>query len=204
MERVDSQVTYINFSTTFHIPDSFTSGNVPKPFGVPNVSYGTLWSNDIDTFWQFGGQSTTQSYENTIWRFVSDQNTGNWSVVDLTSSNISAQRPVNGAGCNVPSHSTGYYLGGQSRLNGTNNDASPNQSFFHSMTVFDMKTETAKMFDVPDFVPVIGQSLVFFETVTGGILVVVGGLTESGGVLSPVSTHCGRIFIQLLRWYCDE
>ena len=87
----------------------------------------------------------------------------------------------------MPFHSTGYYLGGQSGLNGTNNDASPNQSFFHSMTAFDMVTETAKILDVPDFVPVIGQSLVFFETVTGGILVVIGGMIEIGGVLSQVS-----------------
>lgn len=50
--------------------------------------------------------------------------------------------------------------------------------------MFDMKTETLSYLDVPDFVPVVNQSLVFLNTGNKeGALVVLGGPSKQMGVL---------------------
>lgn len=56
----------------------------------------------------------------------------------------------------------------------------------HSMTVFDMKTEKTRVVDVPSWVPVVGQNLVFLSAGEEGILIVVGGYVESNGALIRV------------------
>lgn len=63
--------------------------------------------------------------------------------------------------------------------------------YFHSMTVFDMKTEKVSMFDVPSYVPIIGQNLVFLSAGREGVLVALGGQKESDGALERVSFVVG-------------
>lgn len=161
------------------------------------MSYGTLWSNEIDTFWQYGGQNLAEDDgKNTIWRFTLDSdlvNEGTWSQLDARAANLSGTRRTNGAGCNVPSQLTGYYLGGQSVLN---NSDSGTPRYFHSMTIFDMNVETTKTIGVPDYVPVIGQSLVYLDLSTEGILIVIGGQTEMNGIINTVSDSvCSEISV---------
>lgn len=56
----------------------------------------------------------------------------------------------------------------------------------HTMIEFDMDTEKTTMFSVPEFVPVIGQSLVYLNAGVSGILVALGGKREMNGTLSLV------------------
>lgn len=63
--------------------------------------------------------------------------------------------------------------------------------YFHSMTVFDMKTEKVSIFDVPSYVPIIGQNLVFLSAGREGVLVVLGGQKELDGALERVSFVVG-------------
>jgi hypothetical protein len=188
-------LTQIDLSTDFSIPDTFNSNQLLKPPQVPDVSYGTLWSNEIDTFWQYGGQNLTDDNSiNTIWRFTLDPNltnVGTWSQLDLRAANLSGTRRTDGAGCNVPSQLTGYYLGGKSTLNSTGS-ASP--QYFHSMTIFDMSLESTTIIDVPEFVPIIGQSLVYLDVGVNGILIAIGGQTEINGEIENVGdSTCSRI-----------
>jgi hypothetical protein len=51
-----------------------------------------------------------------------------------------------------------------------------------------METETLSSLEVPDFVPVVNQSLVFLNTRNkDGLLVALGGYTEKNGTLTIVS-----------------
>jgi len=123
---------------------------------------------------------------NTIWCFRLDPdlvNVGTWSQLDPGAANLSGTRRTNGAGCNVPSYLIGYYLGGQSTLN-TAGSVTP--LYYHSMTIFDVSLKTTTVIGMPDFVPIIGQSLVYLDVGLDGILIVVGGKTEMNGVLNPV------------------
>ena len=61
--------------------------------------------------------------------------------------------------------------------------------YFHSMTVFDMKTEKTSVIGVPQYVPIIGQNLVFLSAGKDGVLVAFGGYTELNGVLERVSEN---------------
>ena len=61
--------------------------------------------------------------------------------------------------------------------------------YLHSMTVFDMKTEKTSVIGVPQYVPVIGQNLVFLSAGKDGVLVALGGHTESNNVLVRVSEN---------------
>lgn len=56
----------------------------------------------------------------------------------------------------------------------------------HTLIEFDMGSENITMFDVPESVPVIGQSLVFLDAGVSGILVALGGKIETNGTLSLV------------------
>ena len=55
------------------------------------------------------------------------------------------------------------------------------------MTVFDMKTEKTSVIGVPHYVPIIGLNLVFLSAGKDGVLVALGGHTESNNVLERVS-----------------
>jgi hypothetical protein len=55
------------------------------------------------------------------------------------------------------------------------------------MTIFDMSLETTTIIDVPEYVPIIGQSLVYLDVSVEGILIAIGGQTEINGVLNTVS-----------------
>lgn len=55
------------------------------------------------------------------------------------------------------------------------------------MTEFDMNTEKTSVFDVPSYVPIIGQNLVFLSAGKEGALIAFGGQIESNGVLEGVS-----------------
>ena len=61
--------------------------------------------------------------------------------------------------------------------------------YFHSMTVFDMKTEKTSIIGLFQYVPIIGQNLVFLSAGKDGVLVALGGHTESNSVLERVSEN---------------
>ena len=67
------------------------------------------------------------------------------------------------------------------------NQTSSEVEYFHSMTEFDMKTETISVFNVPSYVPIIGQTLVYLPAGQQGLLVALGGQSESNGTLERVS-----------------
>ena len=73
---------------------------------------------------------------------------GTWSQPSTANSSLSGPRRSEGSGCNVPSRSTGYYLGGQSA---SNTSASATVEYFHSMVVFDMNLESTSVIEVPGF-----------------------------------------------------
>lgn len=131
----------------------------------------------------FGGVSSGHSdHDNTLWRFNSSSEGQKWAQIDKASANLTGSRPANGAGCNVPSRLEGYYLGGMAQ-----NATSSEIEYFHSMTVFDMNTEKTSVVDVPSYVPIIGQNLVFLSAGKEGILIAFGGHTESNDALERVS-----------------
>ncbi|KAI4276764.1 MAG: hypothetical protein LQ337_002247 [Flavoplaca oasis] len=157
----------------------------PQDPRVPLISNGTLWSNQIDTLWLFGGVSSGPTdHDNTLWRFNSSLKEQKWTQLDKNSANLTGARPADGAGCNVPSHFKGYYLGGMAKYA----DSSVVE-YFHSMTVFDMKTEKTGVIGVPQYVPIIGHNLVFLSAGKDGVLVALGGHTESNSVLERVSDN---------------
>ena len=119
-----------------------------------------------------------------MWRFGSSLKEQKWTQLDKNSANLTGPRPADGAGCNLPSHFKGYYLGGMAK----HADSSVVE-YFHSMTVFDMKTEKTSVIGVPQYVPIIGQNLVFLSAGKDGVLVALGGHTESNGVLERVSEN---------------
>ena len=180
-------LTSIDLANAFSIPSSFTALMQPQNPEIPLISNGTLWSNEIDTFWLFGGESSGQTdHDNTLWRFNSSSEGQQWAQIDRASANLTGSRPANGAGCNVPSRFEGYYLGGM-----TQNTTSSEIEYFHSMTKFNMNTEKTSVFDVPSYVPIIGQNLVFLSAGEEGILIAIGGYTESNDVLERVSMMDG-------------
>ncbi|KAL9099488.1 MAG: hypothetical protein Q9163_005015 [Psora crenata] len=176
-------LTTIDLTNGFSIPSTFTSLTQPQDPQIPLISNGTLWSNQINKFWLFGGVSSgSTDHDNTLWRFNSSSKEQKWTQLDKKSANLTGARPADGAGCNVPSHSKGYYLGGMAKY-----ADSSEVEYFHSMTEFDMKTEKTSVIGVPQYVPMIGQNLVFLSAGKDGVLVVLGGYTESNGVLERVS-----------------
>ncbi|KAL9631054.1 MAG: hypothetical protein Q9164_006097, partial [Protoblastenia rupestris] len=178
-------LTTIDLTNEFSIPSTFTFLTQPQDPQIPFVSNGTLWSNQINTFWLFGGVSSGPTdHDNTLWRFNSSSNEQKWTQLGKNSANLTGARPADGAGCNVPSHFKGYYLGGMVK------HADPSGvEYFHSMTVFDMKTEKTSVIGVPQYVPIIGQNLVFLSAGKDGVLVALGGHTELNNVLERVSEN---------------
>jgi hypothetical protein len=99
---------------------------------------------------------------------------------------LTNSRPSHGAGCNVPDLQKGYYLGGVARTGG-NTVTESSVTYLHFLTVLDMQQETLSTITVPDFVPVVNQSLVFLNTATrSGALVALGSYVERNGTLSLV------------------
>ena len=64
---------------------------------------------------------------------------------------------------------------------------SPKITYIHSLTVFDMNAEKTSVIGIPPYVPIIRQSLVFLPTAGNGVLVALGGYTESNGESKRVS-----------------
>ena len=144
-----------------------------------------IWSNLIDRAWLFGGKSEADSQlRNSLWRFEPGKVDDQWTSLDI-GHNVSRSRPSNGAGCNIPDLQTGYYLGG---MIVSDEMGSSGPRFLHLLTEFNMQTETLSSLEVPDFVPVINQSLVFLDTGNNeGALVALGGYTEKNGTLAIVN-----------------
>ena len=69
------------------------------------------------------------------------------------------------------------------------NATSSEIEYLHSMTEFDMNTEKTSVIDVPSYVPIIGQNLVFLAAGKEGVLIALGGQTESNGALERVSIN---------------
>lgn len=162
----------IDLSNAFAIPGSFPFESRLKDLRVPVISNGTLWSNEIDIIWLFGGASLEErDHDNMLWRFNLSMQGGTWTEVDKRSTNLTGFRPSDGAGCNVPSRARACYLGGT-----TASVPFAERRYFHSMTIFDMQTEKTTVVDVPDYVPILGQSLVYLPASKRGILDVLGVL----------------------------
>lgn len=184
-----NNVSWLDVGAQFTVPSNFTLFTEPQPSGLPNISNGTIWSNEVDTFWLYGGEAfANQSNANNIWRYQSNANGGTWSEIDSKAANLSLQRPTRGAGCNVPSRSIAYYLGGYMKLNVTGDGNSFDPQYLHTMTVFDMNTESTSIVTIPDYVPVVDPNLVYLDIGVRGALVVVGGQTESNGTLEMASS----------------
>lgn len=148
------------------------------------MSHGVIWSNLVDRAWLFGGKSEADSHlPNSLWRFEPGKVDDWWTSIDV-GHNVSSSRPTNGAGCNVPDLQSGYYLGG---MIGSDDVGSSGPRFLHSLTLLNMQTESLSSLEVPDFVPVVNQSLVFLDTGNKeGALVALGGYTEKNGDLTVV------------------
>ena len=173
-------------SSSFEMPSTFSPGSKPQPQALPDISNGTIWSNEIDTFWLYGGDVfNNDNASNSVWRFKATSNEGTWTEIDAKAANLSQRRPSHGAGCNALDKGTAYYLGGYIKPNGPNESS----QYLHSITAFDMTTENALAYDIPDYIPIIDPSLVYLDAGTEGVLVVIGGQTEKDGVLNTVDNH---------------
>ena len=107
-------------------------------------------------------------------------------------------RPYRGAGCNVPDLRRGYYLGG---MVGDEGGGFP-RLVSHLLYEFDMESEVVSVLEVPVFVPVVNQSLVFLDTGSRqGALVALGGSVETNGLLTPAQLDSVFIFdIESRTW----
>jgi len=143
-----------------------------------------MWSNLIDRAWLFGGKSeANRLLQNSLWRFEPSRSDSQWTSLELDH-NMSDSRPSNGAGCNVPILQTGYYLGG---IIVSDHWPTHDLHFRHVLTAFNMETETLSSFDVPDFVPIVNQSLIYLNTGRkDGVLVALGSYREQEGKLELV------------------
>ena len=84
----------------------------------------------------------------------------------------------------MPDLQTGFYLGG---MTDNHNGSSHSHRYLHWLSVFSMTREVLTTLPVPDFVPIVNQSLVFIDTGSrSGALVALGGLVEREGVLTMV------------------
>lgn len=175
----------VNLTIDFKIPPGPIVEPQLRPSDVPVVSHGVMWSNLLDRAWLFGGKSEADSQlRNSLWRFEPGKSYSQWTSIDI-GHNVSDSRPSHGAGCNVAGLQTGYYLGGRI---GSDDVISSGPQFLHMLTVFNMENETLSSLQVPGFVPVVNQSLVFLNTGQGkGALVALGGYTEKNRSLAIVS-----------------
>ncbi|MCJ1394522.1 hypothetical protein MMC18_007401 [Xylographa bjoerkii] len=179
-----SNLSSVNLSASFDIPETFTLLSSPQPTKLLDISNGTIWSNEIDTAWLYGGQSSTMgNNNNSIWRFTTSSNQGSWTELHPRAADIPKYRPTHGAGCNVPSRDTGYYLGGYILADETAVGNFSIMRYLHSMTVFDMNSESIYTVDIPNYIPIVDPSLVYLDAGSDGALIVLGGQTESNGFL---------------------
>lgn len=181
MECIVPDLVSVNTSLDFDPFQGPTLAHHSRSFSAPLVSHGFMFSNLIDTAYLFGGKQAndTGPLENNIWK-VSPSETGlNWSPVSLAlGSNGTEKRPYRGVGCNVPDLQRGYYLGG----------VTEEGEVLHWLHVFDFQTETLIALPVPDYVPVVNQSMVYINTGTrSGALVALGGYIEREGNLTLVT-----------------
>ncbi|CAM1509067.1 Fc.00g028060.m01.CDS01 [Cosmosporella sp. VM-42] len=184
------QLLSANLTLDFASPPGPVLNSSARPNDVPLVSHGFMWSNLVDRAWLYGGMplNVNDSAQNDIWRFTTNNESVQWNRLDIRDGSPGS-RPSYGAGCNVPDLKKGYYLGGM-----TSGKPEP-VTYLHSLAVFDTDTETLSTIPVPDFVPVVNQSLVFLNTATRrGALVALGGYTERNGSLSMAPMASVYIF----------
>lgn len=183
-----SNLTAVDLTSSFTIPGTIDLVALGPQTFVPPVSQGTLWSDGISRMWLYGGNTSNAL----IHRF--DTATLEWAAIESKKSTTSRKSPMGGAGVNVPSISTGFYLGG---YDGSQTDV----VYSHTMTIFDMTKETISVVDVPAFVPIVGQSMVFLETASKGLLAVLGGKTERNGTVAYVSSGSVTLILSPLIYY---
>ncbi|RDW91841.1 hypothetical protein BP5796_01235 [Coleophoma crateriformis] len=178
-----SSLTTIDLRNSFDVSTTYNTSSQPKPSEVPTVSSGVLWGNNVDTFWLFGGaEPAGKNNKSAVWQF--ETNGKGWTALDDTATRVQSALPRDGAGCSIPSWSVGYYLGGYVTNDGPNDTE---KEYLHSMYKFDMDTKSTTTIEVPQFVPVLGQSLVYIDAGKKGVLVALGGYTETNGVLQLAS-----------------
>ena len=173
--------------------------------GTPTVTHGFTFSNLVDRAWLFGGKpvgnGTPTAMANDIWRFEPQSGDSPWTQIP-PGTNSTQERPYRGAGCNVPDLRRGYYLGG------ITDDPKDRQihHYHHWLFEFDMESEKLQAFPVPQFVPVVNQSLVFLDTGTrSGALVALGGSVETGnGTLSKAQLTSVFIFDIKSRTWIEQ
>ncbi|KAK3997218.1 hypothetical protein QBC44DRAFT_377111 [Cladorrhinum sp. PSN332] len=194
--EVESSLLSYNMSLSFQVPDGPIKTPHRRSPDAPLVHHGFMFSNLIDRAWLFGGHPVGRNESqipNNIWRFE-PFNAKTWQKLP-PQRNGTSDRPYRGAGCNVPKLQKGYYLGGV----GGNSEG---PEYLHWLHEFDMETETIQSFPVPDYVPVVNQSLVFLDTGSRkGALVALGGSVEKNGLLATAPLTSVFIFdIESREW----
>lgn len=188
--NAEPDLVLYNLSTSFDVPPGPQSLAQKRSAEVPSLFHGFAWSNLVDRAWLFGGKpsddaSGVEFDANSIWRFEWTNGQGEWSKLNIKNG-IDLERPFRGAGCNAPDLQMGFYLGGMSSRPSWND--TNETTFLHQLFVFDTQHETLKVLPVPDFVPVVNQTLVFINTGSRrGGLVALGGSVEQGGNVTLVS-----------------
>jgi hypothetical protein len=87
--------------------------NLSKPAGVPSLSGGYLWADEVNKcFYQFGGavQEGASPQDFSMWTY--DVVLNQWNTTNFKSSERIWQRPAFGAGTQVESLGLGFYYGG--------------------------------------------------------------------------------------------
>lgn len=156
------------------------------PEHVPIVAHGTMWSNLISRAWLFGGRIYNTSLStNRIWRFEPESTGEKWTAVG-SGAGKPIDLPSNAACCNVSDLERGYCLGGE--IQSISEESTTHISYSHELYIFNTQNETLSTITVPDYVPVVNQSMVWLDTGNrNGVLAVLGGFTEVNGRLDMVS-----------------
>ncbi|RMZ87517.1 hypothetical protein DV736_g5257, partial [Chaetothyriales sp. CBS 134916] len=152
-----------------------------KPTYVPDVSHGIIWSDYRNLAYLYGGAAVDgNKLTNSIWEVDTSNGSLSWTEVEV---NLSEGRPSHGAGCDFYSIKKGFYLGGWMSTSGTND--SDTRTYRHTLDIWDMRSKTMKHTTVPEFVPIVQQSLVPVDNLDGKVLLVaLGGYTHKNGTLT--------------------
>lgn len=142
------------------------------------------WSDHRNRAYLYGGTAIDGGIlENDIWAFDTSDGEKPWTKLEV---NLSGGRPSHGAGCDFDRLQKGFHLGGWTET--SNATDCSNRSYRHTLDIWYMDKETMTHRDVPDFVPIVDQSLVALNTQDGKeLLVALGGFTVQGCVLTMVS-----------------
>lgn len=164
-------MSYLSLTQDFDVRAGEVRVSLGPQRGPPGVAYGALWSNSIDRIWLYNGRS--------IWRFETESK--DWEILEGCGIDQYATIKTGGSSLTVSSQAKGYYLGGYTE----GNDGLIN--YHHTLMIFDMASEKVRSQQVPDQVPIVGSALVYLDAGAAGLLAVIGGKFDKGGVLAYAS-----------------